>query len=198
MPMYDGRYWPEWAPDKYARFVSELAAFATALQREGYRTFFFGTHPRDDRMAAEALAVMEKEHGIARAALPPVKSSATVERLLAVMESADVIVPTRFHGALLALLVERPTLAICYYRKTRELMVEFGQGEELTVTLEEFRAGDAMARIRLLESRAEELTGLMRQRRKEFRAALAEQYDLVFGLLLDSRPVAPLTSAASR
>jgi polysaccharide pyruvyl transferase WcaK-like protein len=195
MPMYDGRYWPEWAPDKYARFVSELAAFATALQREGYHPFFFGTHPRDERVAAEALAVMEKEHGIARAALPPVKSSATIERLLAVMESADVIVPTRFHGALLALLVERPTLAICYYRKTRELMVEFGQGEELTVTLEDFRAGDAMARIRLLESRAEELTGLMRQRRKEFRTALAEQYDLVFALVADPET---LTATASR
>ena len=195
MPMYDGRYWPEWAPDKYARFVSELAAFATALQREGYRPFFFGTHPRDERVAAEALVVMEKEYGIARAALPQVKSSATIERLLAVMESADIIVPTRFHGALLALLVERPTLAICYYRKTRELMVEFGQGEELTVTLDDFRAADAIARIRQLESRAEELTSRMRQRRKEFRAALAEQYELVFALVAEPEA---LTTTASR
>lgn len=195
MPMYDGRYWPEWAPDKYARYVNELAVFATTLQQEGYRAFFFGTHPRDERVAAEALAVMEKEHGVARAALPPVKSSATIGRLLAVMESADIIVPTRFHGALLALLVERPTLAICYYRKTRELMVEFGQGEELTVTLDEFRGADAMARIRLLEGRAEELTSLMRQRRKEFRAALAEQYDLVFALVAGPEAV---TATASR
>ena len=183
MPIYDGRYWPEWAPEKYARYVSELAAFATALGAAGYRAFFFGTHPRDERVAGEALAVMEKEHRVARAALPAMKPSATIEELLAVMASADIIVPTRFHGALLALLVERPTLAICYYRKTRELMVEFGQGEELTVTLEEFRAADAMARIRLLESRAEELTTVMRARKKEVRAALAEQYELVFELV---------------
>jgi polysaccharide pyruvyl transferase WcaK-like protein len=123
------------------------------------------------------------------------KSSATVEDLLAVMESADFIVPTRFHGALLALLVERPTLAICYYRKTRELMVEFGQGEELTVTLEEFRAADAMTRIRLLESRAEELTTLMRERKKKVRTALAEQYDLVWALVAGPEAV---TTSASR
>jgi len=195
MPIYDGRYWPEWAPEKYARYVSELAAFATALGRAGHRAFFFGTHPRDERVAGEALAVMEREHGVARAALPPVKSSATIGELLVVMESADIIVPTRFHGALLALLVERPTLAICYYRKTRELMIEFGQGQELTVTLEEFRAADAMERIRLLEDRTEELTGLMRQRKKEFRAALAEQYEMVFALVAGP---ATVTATASR
>jgi hypothetical protein len=80
-------------------------------------------------------------------------------------------------------------------RKTRELMVEFGQGEELTVPLEEFRAADAMARIRLLEGRAEELTSLMRQRKQEFRAALAEQYELVFALVAGHQAVTATASS---
>jgi polysaccharide pyruvyl transferase WcaK-like protein len=183
MPIFDGRYWPEWAPDKYARYVSELAAFAVALVKEGYEPFFFSTHPRDALLAREILTVMDLEHGIRLPDALRVRASATVTELLGVLRSADLVVPTRFHGALLSLLLERPTLAICYYQKTHDLMMDFGQGEEFAVAIEEFRGADAMARVLSLEARTEELTALMRQRNTDCRAALDEQYDLIFGLL---------------
>jgi polysaccharide pyruvyl transferase WcaK-like protein len=185
MPVYDERYWPDRSPEKYGRYVGELAALAAGLIDAGYGVFLFGTHPKDELVANDVLAEMAAKHGHRLAAGEVVRTSRRIEELLEVIESADVIVATRFHGTLLSLLSERPVLAICYYRKTRELMLEFDQGEDFAVAFDEFTAADALPRVRLLVDRAEELVSAMRLRTKECRAALADQYDLVLQLLAD-------------
>ena len=183
MPMYDGRYWPEAAPEKNRRFVSELAALAAGAIKEGHDLFFFATHPRDARVARDILALMEAEHGQRPGGDDLVRCSATTEALLRDIASADLVVTTRFHGALLSLLVGRPTLAISYYRKTQELMADLGHGNDLAIPLDDLRATDALERLRLLEDRAEKLVPAMRQKNAEYRAALREQYDQVFKLV---------------
>ena len=127
--------------------MSELAAFAVALSSRKVTNRSSSTHPRDALLAREILTVMDQEHGIRLPAALRVRASATVTELLGVLQSADLVVPTRFHGALLSLLLERPTLAICYYQKTHDLMMDFGQGEDFAVAIEEFRGADAMARV---------------------------------------------------
>lgn len=183
IPMYDGRYWPESAPEKNRRFVSELAALAAGAIKEGYGLFFFATHPRDAGVAQDILNLMAAEHGQRPAGDNPVRCSATTEGLLRDIASADLVVTTRFHGALLSLLVGRPTLAISYYRKTQELMADLGHGDDLAIPLDELCASDALERLRSLEDRAEKLVPAMRQKNAEYRTALREQYDRVFKLV---------------
>lgn len=183
MPIYDERYWPERSPQKYHRYVREVAALVAALAADECSVFLFGTHPKDGLVADDVLAALAAEHGQRPDRVDLVKTSGRVEELLEIIESADVIVATRFHGALLSLLCERAVLALCYYRKTRELMLAFGQDEEFAVTLEEFNGVDAAGRVRRLLGRAGDLTAAMRPRNKDYRSALAEQYDLVFQLV---------------
>jgi polysaccharide pyruvyl transferase WcaK-like protein len=183
MPIYDERYWPDRSPEKYRRYVREVATLAAGLSAAGRGFFLFGTHPNDTLVADDVLATLAAEHGLRPDRADVVRPSRRVEELLAVIESADVIVATRFHGALLSLLCERPVLALCYYRKTRELMLAFGQDAEFAVTLEELDGADAVARVGRLLARSEDLTAAMRPRNKDCRAALAEQYDLVFRLV---------------
>ena len=183
MPVYDERYWFESSPEKNRRYLNEVAAFAAALLKDGCGVFFLATHPMDAAVAKDILGVMETEHGQHPWDRDPVRAPATVPQLLREIESADLVVATRFHGTVLSLLVGRPVLAICYYRKTRELMADFGQGTDFAVTLEEFHADDGVDRLRLLEARGEEFVSIMRQKSAEARAALHEQYDRVFGLV---------------
>ena len=185
MPIYDERYWPERSPDKYRRYVREIAALTRALTADGCRVFLFGTHPKDALVADDVIAVVASEPRQPADRAPVVRSSRRVEELLAVIESADVVVATRFHGALLSLLCERPVLALCYYRKTRELMLEFGQDAEFAVALDDLDGLEAARRVRRLLDRAEDLAAAMRPRSKDCRAALAEQYDLAFRLVAD-------------
>jgi len=58
-------------------------------------------------------------------------------------------------------------------------------------------SADAMARILSLEARAEELSALMRQKNADCRAALNEQYDLIFGLLGSPTSAGSATPTAS-
>jgi polysaccharide pyruvyl transferase WcaK-like protein len=183
MPIYDERYWPDRSPDKYRRYVREIAALAGALTGDGCRVFLFGTHPKDELVADDVIAALASEHGQRADRATMVRSSRRVEELLEVIESADAVVTTRFHGALLSLLCERPVLALCYYRKTRELMLEFGQDPEFAVALDDFDGPEAARRVRRLLGRAEDLAAAMRPKSKDCRAALAEQYDLVFQLV---------------
>lgn len=185
MPIYDERYWPDRSPEKYQRYVREVAALVAALTADACGVFLFGTHPKDGLVADDVLAALAAEHGQRPERTDLVRSSHRVDELLAVIESADVIVATRFHGALLSLLCERPVLALCYYRKTRELMLAFGQDAEFAVTLEEFDGAEAAGRVKRLLGRAEDLTAAMRPKNKDYRAGLAEQYDLVFQLVVD-------------
>jgi polysaccharide pyruvyl transferase WcaK-like protein len=185
MPIYDERYWPERSRDKYRRYVRELAALTTALIGDGREVFLFGTHPKDALVAEDVLEALAAGPGGPAARSIPVRASRRVEELLEVIESADAVVATRFHGALLSLLCERPVLALCYYRKTRELMLEHGQDAELAVALDDFDGLEAARRVGRLLDRAEDLAAAMRPRSKDCRAALAEQYELVFQLVAD-------------
>jgi polysaccharide pyruvyl transferase WcaK-like protein len=182
MPVYDRRYWPEWSEEKSQRYTAELAALAAALVKDGHGVFFLATHPMDALVAREIIARVAAEHG-----QPPwdgelVRCPATVSDLLRELESADLVVATRFHGALLSLRVERPMLAICYHRKTRELAMQFEAGD-FAVALDDLRSADAVERLRRLAGQAEELVPAIRQKGDDYRLALRDQYDRVFRLL---------------
>jgi polysaccharide pyruvyl transferase WcaK-like protein len=181
MPVYDRRYWHEWSEEKSQGYIAELAALAAALVKDGHGVFFLATHPMDALVAREIIARVAAEHG-----QPPwdgdlVRSPATVSALLRELESADLVVATRFHGAVLSLRVERPVLAICYHRKTRELTMQF-ESADFTVALDELRSADARERLRRLAGRAEDLVPAIREKGRDYRLALREQYDRVFDL----------------
>jgi polysaccharide pyruvyl transferase WcaK-like protein len=183
MPVYDRRYWHEWSEERSRRYVAELAAVAAALVKDGHGVFFLATHPMDALVADDVVAMIEAEHG-----QPPwdgdlVRCPGTVSELLHELEAADLVIATRFHGAVLSLRVERPVLAICYYRKTRELVSEFEPGADFAVALDELRSKDLLERVRRLEAWAADLVPGIRRKSHECRGALREQYDRVFRLV---------------
>lgn len=182
MPVYDRRYWHEWSEEKCERYVTEVAALAAALVKDGHGVFFLGTHPMDALVAREIISRMEVAHG-----QPPwdgglIRCPTTVSGLLRELESADLVIATRFHGVVLSLRVERPVLAICYYRKSRELTMQFEPGD-FAVALDEFRSADAVERLRRLATQAEDLVPSIRRKGQDYQVALREQYDRVFRLV---------------
>jgi polysaccharide pyruvyl transferase WcaK-like protein len=183
MPVYDRRYWHEWSEERNRKYIGELAALAAALLKEGYGLFFLATHPMDALAARDVVAAMESEHGQRPWDGDPVRCPTTLRGLLRELEAADLVVATRFHGALLSLRVDRPVLAVCYYRKTEELMTEFELGADFAVPLDELHSAEAMERLRRLESRADQLIPGIRRRGEDYRLALRAQYDRLFGLV---------------
>jgi len=129
MPVFDHRYWCEDNSGKYLGYVKKLAHFAELLITHDYQLFFFPTMWRDDDVIIDVMNAMDPELRAKMDKSTTIRDSEEVDGLLSIMQEADIIVATRFHGTVLALLSETPVLGVSYYRKNSDLMNNMGQGD---------------------------------------------------------------------
>ena len=181
MPVYDRRIWYQADDARYEHYVAQLSLFASRLLRERFPVFFFSTHPSDDQVIDDVLAGIDEQLVFANGA-PARKSSQTVVEVMSVFASADLVVATRYHGAVLALRAGRPVLALCYYRKTREVLQAMQQ-EAYAVDVDELDHEDLWRRFELLVSRRSKEADAIRRITEAANARLDEQYDTVLRLV---------------
>jgi polysaccharide pyruvyl transferase WcaK-like protein len=102
------------------------------------------------------------------------------------LAKTDMVVATRFHNVLLALMLGKPVIALSYHEKLRSLMAGVGAAE-YSVDAEELDVPALIERFRRLSGNAEAFTSSIKQRTDEYRRSLDEQYAHMFGDLLGSR-----------
>jgi polysaccharide pyruvyl transferase WcaK-like protein len=178
MPMYDDRYWCEPNRERYSAFVKQLAVFTHELVREGYPVFFFPTHPNDVHVASDVIEAMRPLSKDGDLRWPHIRRPQTTQELVSIIGEADIVVATRFHGILLGLHAWKPVLAICYYRKARELMRALHQ-EQYAVDLDHLDAEDLRRRFKALERRAPEERLRIQTIESTWRTLLEEQYTML-------------------
>jgi polysaccharide pyruvyl transferase WcaK-like protein len=111
---------------------------------------------------------------------------ATVADLIGALSCADVVVASRFHAVLLAMLLRRPVVALSYERKVKQLMLDAGLGE-FCLDLEGAGAGRLMDLVAEAGSQRRAIAGRLDAHvRREARAVLA-QFDHLAALLSRSR-----------
>ncbi len=104
---------------------------------------------------------------------------ASVKDLLSQIASADIIVATRFHNVLLALLCEKPAISISFHPKCASLMSAMGLSA-YCLDIKALNADQLIERICVAKKNAPELKLLIRKKNAEFRQDLDEQYALIF------------------
>lgn len=124
------------------------------------------------RLLKEQLSAVDERHIIEE----PISS---VEQLLSQLAATDMVVATRFHNVLLALLSNKPVIAISFHHKCASLMGAMGLSE-YCLDINTLNADTLIEKIRDLEKNAGELKPLIRQKADEFRKALDEQYKFIF------------------
>lgn len=95
----------------------------------------------------------------------------TVRDLISCLSDADIVVASRFHGALLSLLLRRPVLALSYERKVRQLMIDLGQ-DDYCLDIEQAEVGDMMAKVAEIQAKSELI-------KKDLDPRVARETDLV-------------------
>jgi polysaccharide pyruvyl transferase WcaK-like protein len=103
----------------------------------------------------------------------------SVEQLLPQIAETDIVVATRFHNVLLALVFNKPVIAISFHQKCTSLMRDMGL-EEYCHDSSDMNASRLIEQFQSLEMNAEKLKPIIRQRVAQSRKALDEQYELVF------------------
>jgi polysaccharide pyruvyl transferase WcaK-like protein len=111
-----------------------------------------------------------------------------VEQLLQQLAVSHMVVATRYHNVLMALLNEKPVIAISFHPKCVSLMRDMGLSE-YCMDINTLRADQLIEKIQDLEKNASGLKLLIRRKTEEFRKALDEQYKLIFDFVLGNAGV---------
>ena len=106
----------------------------------------------------------------------PIKS---VEELMAHLERSDLVVSPRFHNVVLGLLLGKPVMAMAYHEKFAALL-DSPELAPLNVAIERLDLGTVTSAFETLEAQREALSRHVRDKVERHRAALDEQYELIF------------------
>jgi polysaccharide pyruvyl transferase WcaK-like protein len=106
----------------------------------------------------------------------------SVEQLLSQLAGTDLVVATRFHNVLLALLSNKPTVAISFHHKCASLMSAMGLSE-YCLDINHLKADKLIEQFRQMEKNAAPLKTMIGEKTEECRKALDDQYDLIFQAL---------------
>ena len=98
--------------------------------------------------------------------------------LLSQLQAVDFVVATRFHNVLLALLVNKPVIAISFHHKCVSLMRSMGL-LEYCQDISELNVDRLVEQFNQLERNSAEVKSQITQRTAECRQALASQYERI-------------------
>jgi polysaccharide pyruvyl transferase WcaK-like protein len=183
VPFYDGRYWSADRPEIYWHYVQTLAAFADWLVQGGRRVMFFPTQLRADPLVIEDVRrLMKVNGGQHHGRLVPVGPIASLDDLAREIGRMDIVVANRYHGILIALLLNKPVIGLAYHRKSVELMTLMGQAP-YAIDVSTCTPDLLMDRFSALEATATVVKRQIAERVAALRVDLERQYDQVFALL---------------
>jgi polysaccharide pyruvyl transferase WcaK-like protein len=103
----------------------------------------------------------------------------SVGDLLSQLEATDIVVATRFHNVLLALLLNKPVISISFHHKCASLMRQMGLSDYCQ-DINDLNADRLIDQFCQLEKNAGRLRPMIRQKAEEYRKALDDQYNLLF------------------
>ena len=163
----------------YLAYLENLVVFLRWLLAHEYDARLLIGDVGDRRVTEEFKSLLKERSLIydeARIIDEPVSS---VEHLLSQLAATDIVVATRFHNVLLALLLNKPVISISFHHKCASLMSEMGLGEYCH-DINHMNAGRLIEQFQDVERNAEKLKPVIRQKVEQSRKALDEQYSLIF------------------
>ncbi|MFK8015359.1 MAG: polysaccharide pyruvyl transferase family protein [Gammaproteobacteria bacterium] len=173
MPVY-GDYWFTQDRTKYIAYLTRLAELAIHLDAKQCDVTLFPTQTRDMDAIRDMVEIVRKRSPELAQRLT-VTDTATTQEVMEVIQSAHVIVPTRFHGTILGILAKRLVVGVCYQAKAMEAMQSAGQGD-YAFMLDDVSSEQLCAAFdRLIANKATALPQIA-ARSDEVRAQIDEQY----------------------
>lgn len=161
-------------------YLESMVSFADWLLARGYdiRLLFGDLGDWETRQAfRDLLRERLPPHDERRIIEEPILS---VENLLFQIAATDMMVATRFHNVLMALLCNKPVIAISFHHKCESLMSAMGLSA-YCMDINDLQADMLIEKFRGLEAGYKELKSSIGEKVGEFREALNEQYEAIFG-----------------
>jgi len=164
----------------YHDYVDKLATCVAWLLEHNYEVRLFIGDLSYDREVIQDLKASLKERGTkyeeGQLLDEPVPS---VEKLLSQLATTDIVVASRFHNIVFALMLDKPVLSISYHDKDDALMAEVGLSEYCQ-DIDHLDIDRLIGQFCKLDKDAQSFAPQIRQKTEAYRRALDEQYAHIF------------------
>jgi polysaccharide pyruvyl transferase WcaK-like protein len=164
----------------YQEYLQNLVAFAGWLLKNDYAIRLLIGDLSDLSVLKEFKSLLNASFGVYDEERIIDQPALSVEQLLPQIAATDIVVATRFHNVLLALVLNKPVVAISFHHKCSSLMNEMGLAEYCH-DINHMNADRLIEQFESVERNAERLKSVIRQRVEQSRLALDEQYKMILG-----------------
>lgn len=169
----------------YLDYIAKVATFVHWLLEHNYTVrFLIGDVVYDDRVRQDLRALLERS-GLSYETEQIIDEPAhSVDELLSQLAGTDVVVASRFHNVLLALMLRKPVVAISFHEKVDSLM----RAMEMTQFCQDIENVDVnklIGQLAALEEGAEGIRCGLKRKSELYRGSLEGQYEYIFKTLLE-------------
>lgn len=159
----------------YRAYLQKIVHVTRSLLQRGYGVRLLAGDSTDDWTVQ---AVLQSCSGSDAPALPLVTPIVDRQALFEQIAATDVVIASRFHNVLSALMVGRPVISLGYHSKNDALMREMGLGA-FCHHIESFDADRVLSQFEQLAAAPHLVVSQLSARCREYRRQLEEQYRTV-------------------
>lgn len=161
----------------YDEYVAKIGRFTAWLLEQGYAVHLLtGEIPTDQRPMQDVLQYLLSAIDLETRSRVRVPEIIAPDDVFAAIDATDLVVATRFHNVISALLLGRPVLSLGYSKKNDVLLAEMGMGQYCQA-VEDFSVEKLQQQFQELAARAGETAATICSRVDSYRALLDAQYD---------------------
>jgi polysaccharide pyruvyl transferase WcaK-like protein len=166
----------------YREYLEKIGSFVIWLLERGYAVRVIIGDLSYDEGVLDDLRQWLRARGVGPLAAGLEDEIArSVEQVIEQIADCDIVVASRFHNVLLALLLARPVVSLSYNEKNDALMTEMGLGD-FCQKIEDFRLDRLIEQLGEIERIAGDVRPLLLEKAASFRAALDRQYERLFAI----------------
>lgn len=163
----------------YSAYLEALAEFAKWLLAHEFDVRLLIGDLVDAPVKEEFRSVLKERSGTHEADRIMDEPVGSVEDLLTQLAATDLVVATRFHNVLLALLADKPVIAVSFHHKCASLMSQVGLGQYCH-DINGLSADWLIQQFRQLCHNADSVKRMIRDKVNTNRRALDKQYEIIF------------------
>ena len=172
--------------ESHQAYLENLALFVKwLLARDNDVSLLIGDH--------SDISTKQEFHDLLKSRFPECDSSNiidepifSVESLLPQITATDIVVATRFHNVLFALLCNKPVIAISFHHKCESLMAAMGLSD-YCLDIGSLRVETLIEKFCDLEMNADRVRAQIKEKVREYQQHLDEMYQSIFQEVFSER-----------
>jgi polysaccharide pyruvyl transferase WcaK-like protein len=170
----------------YRDYVAKVATFVRwSIEHDYTVRILIGDVVYDSRVRQDLREFLENSGVRYEAGQIIDEPARSVDELLSQLAGTDIVVASRFHNVLLALMLRKPVVAISFHEKVDSLMSAMGM-TEFCQDIENVDVEKLIDQVTALEKNEESIKCRLEQQSDLYRSKLEEQYEYIFKELLEN------------